>query len=102
MNMLLVAPRARHVDFLLTAVEAWFERLPTHAGLWISIGIGRKVVEWFEAAIAEEPGMLGPAHPQRDRIDRVLGRLVAVGVAEAHELEKCVERAVVTDPIVRA
>ncbi len=102
MNMLLVAPRARHLEFLLTAIEAWFERLPTHAGLWISIGIGRKVVEWFEAAIVEEPGMLGPAHPQRDRIGRVLGRLVAVGVAEAHELEKCVERAAVTGPIVRA
>lgn len=28
MNMLMVAPRARHLDFLIAAVEAWFERLP--------------------------------------------------------------------------
>ncbi len=96
MNMLLVAPRARHLDFILAAVEAWFERLPSGAGIWITMGTGRKVVEWFEAAIIEEPGLLGPAHPDRVRIDRVLGQLVAVGVAEAHELEKRVERAATT------
>ena len=91
MNMLLVAPRARHLDFVLAAVEAWFERLPLDAGLWVTMGIGRKVVEWFEAAIVEDPGLLGPAHPQRGRIDHVLGHLVSVGIAEAHELEKQVE-----------
>ena len=91
MNMLLVAPRARHLDFVLVAVEAWFERLPMDPGLWVTMGIGRKVVEWFEAAIVEDPGLLGPAHPQRGRIDHVLGHLVSVGIAEAHELEKQVQ-----------
>ena len=91
MNMLLVAPRARHLDFVLVAVEAWFERLPLDPGLWVTMGIGRKVVEWFEAATVEDPGLLGPAHPQRGRIDHVLGHLVSVGIAEAHELEKRVE-----------
>jgi hypothetical protein len=92
-----VAPRARHLDFLLAAVESWFERLPTDAGIWITVGIGRKVVEWFEAAIAEDGGILGPTHPRRGSMDRVLGRLVGVGVAEAHELEKQVERGALTD-----
>jgi hypothetical protein len=91
MNMLLVAPRARHLDFVLMAVEAWRERLPLDAGLWVTMGIGRKVVEWFAAAIVEDPGLLGPTHPQRGRIDHVLGHLVSVGIAEAHELEKQVE-----------
>lgn len=90
MNLLLVATRARHLDFLLEATEAWFGR--TRApGLWIDMGIGRKVVQWLEAAIIHEPGLLGPAHPLRGRIDRALGRLVSVGVAEAHELELRVE-----------
>jgi len=93
-NMLLVAPQAtRHLDFTLAAVESWFERLPSDIGIWITMGIGRKVVEWFEAAILQQPGLLGPAHPHRIRIDRVLGQLVSVGVAEAHELEKRVESA---------
>lgn len=89
--MLMVAPRARHLDFLLAAVEAWFERLPSDTSLWGTLGVGRKVVAWFEATMLEDPALLGPAHPQRVRIDRVLGQLVAVGIAEAHELEKQVE-----------
>ena len=96
-NMLLVAPRARHFDFLVAAVESWFERLAADAGIWITAGIGRKVVEWFEAAIWEDVSILGPTHPQRESMDRALGRLVGVGVAEAHELEMRVERAAVTD-----
>ena len=92
MNLLLVAPRARHLDLLLEAVEAWFRRTQAPS-LWIRLGIGRNIVQWFEAAVIEEPGLLGPAHPARDRIDRVLGSLIRVGVAEAHELELRVETA---------
>lgn len=86
MNLLLVAPRVRHLDFLLNAVETWFGRTQT-AGLWIATGIGHQVIKWFKAAINEEPSLLLPSHPDRDRIDRVLGLLVGVGMAEAHELE---------------
>lgn len=92
MNLLLVATRTRHLDFLLEATEAWFGRTQA-PGLWIDLGIGRKVVQWLEAAIIQEPGLLAPPHPLRARIDRALGRLVGVGVAEAHELELKVEAA---------
>ena len=34
-----------------------------------------------------------PAHPARGRIDGVLGKLVSVSIAEAHELELRVEAA---------
>ena len=91
MNMLLVAPRARHLDFMLSAIEAWFERLPSDAGLWVTMGIGRKTVEWFKTTIIEEPDLLRPTHSQRSRIDRVIGQLVSIGIAEAHELEKQIE-----------
>ena len=87
MNLLLVAPRSRHVGFLLDAVEVWFGRTSSPA-LWAVAGIGRKVVQWFEASVVEDPGLLAPAHSERARIDRVLGQLVAVGVAEAHDLER--------------
>ncbi|RWL59689.1 MAG: hypothetical protein EOR61_04970 [Mesorhizobium sp.] len=92
MRLLLVAPRARHLDFVLDAVETWFDR--THAmGLWIAAGIGGRVVRWFDAAFAEQPDLLIPAHPARGRIDRALGNLIGVGIAEAHELELRVEAA---------
>jgi hypothetical protein len=73
MNMLLVAPRSRHLDFVLAAVEAWFERVPTDVSLWVTAGVGRKVVEWFEAAKLQEPAILEAAHPYRSRIDMSLG-----------------------------
>ena len=92
MNVLLVEPRARHLDFLLNAVEAWFGRTDA-ASLWLATGIGGQVVKWFDAAIIEDPSLLTPAHPARGRIDVLLGKLVTVGVAEAHELELHVEAA---------
>lgn len=92
MKLLLVAPQARHLDFVLDAVEAWFDRTRT-AGLWITTGLGGRVVRWFGAAFAEQPDLLIPAHPARGRIDRALGNLTGVGVAEAHELELRVEAA---------
>ncbi|BBB10389.1 hypothetical protein [Sphingopyxis sp. EG6] len=95
MNMLLVAPRSRHLDFVLAAVEAWFDRVPTDASLWVTAGVGGKVVEWFEAAKLQEPAILEPAHPYRSRIDSVIGQLVSVGIAEAHEIERQIEAAAV-------
>ncbi len=92
MNMLLVAPRSRHLGFLLDAVEAWFDRT-TSSELWIAAGVGGRVMQWFEACIVEDPGLLEPWHPARPQIDQVLGRLVAVGVAEAHDLERRVTAA---------
>jgi hypothetical protein len=92
MNLLLVAPRSRHLGFLLDAVEAWFGRT-TSPELWIAAGVGGRVMQWFEACVVEDPGLLKPGHPARTRIDRVLGRLVAVGVAEAHDLERRVTAA---------
>jgi len=92
MNLLLVAPRPRHVGFLLDAVEAWFGRT-TSPELWITAGVGRQVVQWFEACVVEDAGLLAPAHPARARIDWALGRLVSVGVAEAHDLERRVTAA---------
>ncbi|MER8855843.1 AAA family ATPase [Mesorhizobium australicum] len=92
MKLLLVAPRARHLDFVLDAVEAWFDRTRA-AGLWITAGIGGRVVRWFDATFAEQPSLLIPTHPARGRIDRALGNLIGVGVAEAHELELRVEAA---------
>lgn len=92
MNLLLVAPRSRHIGFLLEAVQDWFVRTMSPE-LWIAAGVGRQVVQWFEACAVEDPGLLEPAHPERARIDWTLGRLVAVGVAEAYDLERRVTAA---------
>ncbi|WP_299391413.1 hypothetical protein [Pelagibius sp.] len=88
MNTLMVSPCARHADFLLTAVDAWLERLPTDKSLWIDIGIGRRVVEWLEAAAADDTALLSDGHPLKSKIEQILDRLVVLGVSEAYELER--------------
>ena len=87
MNTLNVAPTARHLDFLLFAVETWLDVTNGDRAMWRELGIGRKVADWFEAAAVEDPSMFHRNHPSRNRIDAILGRLVSLGVAEAHELE---------------
>jgi len=87
MNTLNVAPTARHLDFLLFAVETWLEVTNGDRAMWNELGIGRKIAEWFEVAAAEDPSLHRQAHPSRSRIDSILGRLVSLGVSEAHELE---------------
>ncbi|NNG68574.1 hypothetical protein HLI18_01345 [Rhizobium laguerreae] len=94
MNLLNVSPRARHLGFLLEATEAWLVRVPGNAAFWTATRVGHQIVEWFETVIGDEQALLAPEHPERERIDRLLGALVSVGVAEAHELEKKVEAAV--------
>ncbi|WP_290770992.1 hypothetical protein [Hoeflea sp.] len=87
MNTLNVAPTARHLGFLLFAVETWLEVTNGDRAMWHELGIGRKIAEWFEATAAEDPSLYRQVHPSRSRIDAILGRLVSLGVSEAHDLE---------------
>ncbi|SFL44006.1 hypothetical protein SAMN04488004_11913 [Loktanella salsilacus] len=87
MNTLNDAPTARHLDFLLVAVETWLDVTNGDRSMWHELGIGRKVAEWFETAAVDDPSLYGQSHPSRNRIDAILGRLVSLGVSEAHELE---------------
>lgn len=93
MNTLLVAPRTRHISFVLSAAEAWLNRLPTDTGMWVDLGIGRKIVEWFVSSMAEQPSLCGRAHPMRSRIDALIGRLISLGVPGAYDLEELIRRA---------
>jgi hypothetical protein len=91
MNTLMVAPRARHADFLICALEAWLDRSQSDPTMWVELGIGRRAVEWLVVVSSEEPELLEPDHLLRSRMDAVLGRLTALGVPEAHELEQQIE-----------
>ncbi|MGO8082293.1 hypothetical protein [Rhizobium leguminosarum] len=87
MNTLLVAPTARHLDFLLFAVEVWLEATRNDPSMWHSLGIGRKIAQWFEKAAIEDLSLLRRGHFERARIDATLGRLVSLGVSQAHDIE---------------
>lgn len=87
MNTLNVAPTARHLDFLLNALETWLEVTDGDRSTWHELGIGRKVTEWLNKAAVDDPTLYSSSHSSRSRIDAILGRLVSLGVSEAHELE---------------
>ena len=87
MNTLNVAPTARHLDFVLFAVETWLEATDGDNAMWHELAIGRKTASWFETAAVDDPSLYRRTHPSRSRIDAILGRLVSLGVSEAHELE---------------
>jgi len=91
MNTLLIAPTARHLGFLLFAVETWLDATRSDPSMWHSLGIGRKVAQWLDKAAMEDPSLLRRDHLERARIDLVLGRLVSLGVSEAHEIETRIE-----------
>ena len=88
MNSLSVAPTARHLDFLLFAVETWLDVTRDDPSMWNSLGIGQKVAEWLDKAADEDQSLLRRDHPERVRIDGMLGRLVSLGVSEVHEIER--------------
>lgn len=92
MNTLKVLPRPRHTEFFISAVEAWLGRMPADLAMWIELGIGRRVVEWLEAVSNEDAALFNRDHPLRVRVDSAIGRLVSLGVAEAYEFERRIER----------
>ncbi len=88
MNTLLVAPRARHLEFLLASAGDWHTSLPSDTSMWVELGIGHKVIHWLSAAATEDPTILLRNHPLRGMIDLTVGRLIGFGIGEAHEFEK--------------
>jgi hypothetical protein len=66
----------------------WLERLQSDSTVWIELGFGCRIVEWIPTAAIEDPSLPGLQHDLRYRIDAVLDRLIAFGVAEAHEFEQ--------------
>jgi len=91
MNTLSVAPSPRHLDFLLFAVETWLKATQDDPSMWLALGIGRKVAKWLEKAAVEDPSLLRREHPEGARIAAMLGRLVSLGVSEAHDIEMRIE-----------
>lgn len=88
MNAMSVQPRARHLEFVVAATEVWLERCPDDTGVWLELGLGRRIVHWLNVAAEEDGSILTSRHQFRTRVDRVMGMLIELGVAEAHDFEQ--------------
>lgn len=93
LNTLNVRAVPRHLEFLISAVESWFQKMPEGSDMWIEAGIGRRIMEWLQAASDLDESILQRRHSLCARIDEIVGKLVALGVADAYDFERCLDRA---------
>jgi hypothetical protein len=84
LNVLEIAPRAGFARSLLAVAEAWMTAFPGHAGFWSEFGVGKQVTRLLDSLSTLEPSVF---EEERGRLETLLAKLVAVGVAEAARLE---------------
>ena len=87
LNFIEVAPRAEQLSFILGCAEKWLERFPASNRFWIEMEFGGRVAAILIAIFQASPEAF-KSERIRHRADDLLGRLVGLGVGQAHELEK--------------
>jgi hypothetical protein len=88
LNLLEVSPRPAHLPLIFAAAKSWLAAHPDDREFWIGQAIGQRVCLVIEAILPLAPNSFVPEQPARREIDDVLGKLIRLGVAEAHRLEK--------------
>lgn len=88
MNLFEVSPRPTHLEFFLSVARTWIQRQPNNKQLWVDNSLGSRVAKWLEQVIGMEVALCSPAHPLKAQIDDLLARLIQLGVAYAHRVEK--------------
>jgi hypothetical protein len=88
LNLLEVAPRPAHLGLICAAAKSWLAAHPDSREFWIGHAIGRRICALIEAILRLDPTLFSSSQPVRREIDEFLGRLVRLGVSEAHRLEE--------------
>jgi hypothetical protein len=87
LNFMEVAPRAEELSFVMGCAERWLERFPDSSRFWIEWGIGGRISSVLMTIFQVSPRAFEP-NGMRPRVDKILGWLVRLGVAQAHEVGK--------------
>jgi hypothetical protein len=91
LNFFEVAPHEKQISCVLGCSEKWLERFPESNQFWVEWGVGRRISAVLIAILNETPEAFDEERV-RPRVDRLLGRLVGLGVNEAHEMERLLYR----------
>jgi len=92
LNLLEVSPRPGHLGLVCAAAKGWLVAHPDNREFWIGQAIGRRTCSLIEAILSSDPKLFSPSQPVRRETDDLLGRLVRLGVSEAHRLEEALSR----------
>lgn len=87
LSLVEVAPRPAFLALLLTAGEVWLAAFPGNTVFWVENAIGRRLCRLFEALLMEGPGFFAIETPERLRLETILAKLIALGVADASRIE---------------
>lgn len=88
LNVFEVSPRLAHLPVLVAAAKAWLGSYQDDSEFWVAHGIGRRLCVLLEEIWRQEPAVLDADKSLRLDVDRVLGALIGLGVAEARRLEE--------------
>jgi hypothetical protein len=92
LNLLEVSPRPPHLGLVCAAVKGWMAAHPESRDFWIENGVGRRTCSVVGAILALDPSLFVPEQKTRQEIDDLLGKLVRLGVSEAHRLEEALRQ----------
>lgn len=83
-----VAPRPNLLPLLLTAGEVWLRAFPANTTFWIDHATGRRLCRLYDRLLSDNPTAIEAGSDARRRLEAILPRLVALGVAEANLTEE--------------
>ncbi len=87
LNFIEVAPHAEQLSFIVGCTEKWLERFPENNQFWIEWDFGRRLSAVMTTIFKESPEAF-EVDGIRTRVDKMLARLVGLGVGQAHEMER--------------
>ncbi len=93
LNLLEVSPRPEHLGLIRASITTW---LAVHADsrvFWVDRGIGRRVCSVIEVLLGFSPAHFAPGEPARKELDAFNGKMIRLGVAQAHRLEEALAKA---------
>jgi hypothetical protein len=97
LNLLEVSPRPIHLPLIVSAARASLARYSNDSRFWIDHIIGRRICALIEEVRRQESKLFDPDQTLRSDVDRILGTLVRLGVAEARGLEEALAEVMVKD-----
>ena len=92
LNLLEVSPKSTHLSFIVRAAMFGLASRPDDSEFWVDHSTGRRVCALIENICRQEPALLNTGNEVRFDVDRLLGALVSVGVAEARRLEQALHK----------
>ena len=92
LNLLEVSPNTSQLGLVTGVGTCWIAAYPDSAEFWVGQAVGRRVCKVIETILALDPDSLTSDQQARQQIDVLLGKLVRLGISEAHRVEEALRK----------